>query len=624
MRLVTKITIFFGIIVIILMTSVFMFTQYFFQKELEAQVENSLRVTYESFKLTIANIVREQQSKSSTQTRRDIISLATKDRLEAILHYYLKLAANDYNLNLIEVLDPGGRLLADNLRSYEAKLIRIPFPKFVPVSDQSYLSRRGPKIYLITTTPVVFDGKLVGYLNVGTLLDRDLVNYFSSVLHVQLLFFADTRYLIGNATPMNLPDSIRSGLARDPDRALFLPGSKLHITSADFIFARIQGDDSFGGIVALVKDRTEVRAALLRMNLSLWLIVGFGLVFGFIGANQLARNIKKSIFGMEPHEIASLLDQRTTILQSTFEGIIALNQEGVITLINKEAERLLANTPDIVGQPVQNFFRGPEITELFSSGQAVFNRYQVIGEMVVVYNMVPIKRKHLVVGAVITMRDLTEFQKVAEELMEVKNYTQALRAQSHEFMNKLQSVSGLIQLGNYETALTLLHEATESHQDLISFLAQAFSTSAVSGILLGKFNRAKELNIHFEIKRGSYIPKDMIFPDHELVCIVGNLIENALEALQESAQPEKDVSIKIHPSSKFLRIIICDNGPGIPAAIRQKIFERGFTTKKGLNKGNGLSLVRQSVENLKGKIGLRCGKNTTFLVKIPLKNGGPN
>jgi PAS domain S-box-containing protein len=622
MRLITKITIFFGIIVVILMTSVFLFTQYFFQKELEAQVENSLRVTYESFKLTLANIIREQQSKSSTQTKRDIISLATKDRLEAILHYYLMLAANDYNLDLIEVADPGGRLLADNHRSYETMGVRIPILKSAAASGRSYLTRRGERIYLITTTPVVFDQQRAGYLNVGTQLDQDLVNDFSSVLHVRLLFFADSRYLIGNIAPLDLPPPARDRLARHPGRAVFLPGSKLRTTQADYIFAGLRTDGSFDGAVALVKDRSEVRAALLRMNLSLWLIVGFGLVFGFIGANQLARNIKKSIFGMEPYEIAALLDQRTTILQSTFEGIIALDQRGTITLVNQEAERLLAPTSDIVGRPVQNYFRELDTQELFSSGQSIYNKYQVIGETVLVYNIIPIQRKNAILGAVITMRDLTEFQKVAEELMEVKNYTQALRAQSHEFMNKMQSVSGLIQLGKYETALTLLHEATESHQDLISFLAKAFAASAVSGILLGKFNRAKELNIQFGIKRSSYIPKHIVLPDHELVCIVGNLVENAFEALQESAQARKEVTIKIHPSARFLRIIVCDNGPGIPAAIRRRIFERGFTTKKGLNKGNGLSLVRQSVENLKGTIGLRCCGATVFMVKIPLKDGG--
>jgi len=168
----------------------------------------------------------------------------------------------------------------------------------------------------------------------------------------------------------------------------------------------------------------------------------------------------------------------------------------------------------------------------------------------------------------------------------------------------------------------LLHETTETHQELISFLANSFSTSAVSGILLGKFNRARELNIHFEIDRSSYIPKGYIIPDHELVCIVGNLVENAFEALQESSNPAKRVRVRIRPVKKMLKITVADNGPGIPPAIRNAIFHRGFTSKKGANKGIGLSLVKQCVDNLRGSIRFRSRSYTVFVVKIPLRDGG--
>lgn len=390
----------------------------------------------------------------------------------------------------------------------------------------------------------------------------------------------------------------------------------------DYIFFTVPSDGSIRSVVGIANSRASIRAALLRLKLFLWALTGFGFIFGFFGANSLARNIKRSIFGMEPQEIASLLDQRTTILQSTFEGIIALDQKGLITLINKEARHLLASTPEMIGRPAGEYFPGLQIQEVLASGTAFYNQQQVIGESVIVYNCVPIKTKNQILGAVITLRDLTEFQKVAEELVEVKNYIQALRAQSHEFMNKLQSISGLIQLGRYETALALLHETTETHQELISFLANSFSTSAVSGILLGKFNRARELNIHFEIDRSSYIPKGYIIPDHELVCIVGNLVENAFEALQESSNPAKRVRVRIRPVKKMLKITVADNGPGIPPAIRNAIFHRGFTSKKGANKGIGLSLVKQCVDNLRGSIRFRSRSYTVFVVKIPLRDGG--
>lgn len=622
MRLISKINLYFGIILIILMISVFIFTNYFFQKELESQVEKSLQVTYQSFKITIDNIINEQITRSIVQTKRDIIGLTTRDRLRAVLHYYLTLTADDYNLNLIEIIDLKGALLADNQRSYYDTSTKIPFHK--PNSDQSesYLSKRAANTYLITTTPIIYANQMVGYLNLGTLVDANLISYFSSVLNSDLIFFTDQQVFVHNDKTISLTDQIKSFLVQNPDQTLFLPGNKLGIQDYDYIFFAFPSDTSFQTIIGIARSRAEILESLFRQKLFLFALTGFGLVFGFFGANFLARNIKKSIFGMEPNQIASLLDQSTTILQSTFEGIIALDQEGSITLINKQAQHILPTDLEMAGRPAEAFFKALNTKKVLETGEAIFNQQQVIGESVIVYNCVPINTKNGILGAVITLRDLTEFQKVAEELVEVKNYTQALRSQTHEFLNKLQSISGLIQLGKYETALTLLHETTESHQDLISFLANAFSTSAVSGILLGKYNRARELNIKFKIDRSSHIPHEVTIPDNELVCIVGNLIENAFEALRGNEQPSKEVYVKIFPRGHFLTIVVKDNGPGIPVAIKKQIFQRGFTTKEGKNKGIGLSLVKQCIDNLRGTIRLHSDKQTIFLIKIPLKSEG--
>jgi sensor histidine kinase regulating citrate/malate metabolism len=626
MRLITKINSYFAVILILLMASVFVFTHFFIQKEFQNQVENSLQVTFESFKLTLENIniIKGQEAKAFIQTRGDVIGIATRDHLASVLFYYLSLAAIDYNLDLIEVIDKNGFLLADNNHAYDTHQTKLYFKKPPANNNEFYFAKRDKRVYLITTTPVIFSHQLVGYLNFGTPVDEDLVAYFSSVLHSKLLFYVDNRLLAGNSKPVTIPSKVLSYIKKFPSKSMFLPGNKIKSTVYDYIFFTVPSEPGFTGIIGIAHSRSEVLAALLRLNVFLWALAISGLVFGSICANLLARNIKKSIFGMEPKEIASLLDQRTTIIQSTFEGIIALNQEGLITLVNNEAKQILPTDLEMIGEPAANLFQDLKIQEVLATGQAIYNQHQVIGETIIVYNCVPIKTRNIILGAVITLRDLTEFQKVAEELVEVKNYTQALRSQSHEFMNKMQSVSGLIQLGKYETALTLLHETTESHQDLISILNNAFSTSAVSGILLGKHNRAKELNIQFEIEQTSHIPKGIIIPDNELVCIVGNLIENAFEALRESRQVSKKVWVKIYPHKGFLRITVIDNGPGISKAIQGFIFERGFTTKKGLNKGIGLSLVRQSVENLRGIIRIHCNKQTVFMVRIPLKNGGPD
>ncbi|HYH03693.1 MAG TPA: ATP-binding protein [Bacillota bacterium] len=621
MRLITKINIYFAIILAVLMVAVFNFTQHFFQKELEAQMEDSLQITFESFKIAVTNLLDEQEGKALAHSKRDVIGIAAKDRINSVLNYYLNLAAQDYNINLMEVLDPRGQLLADNRQSYDASQIRqVVFKNPAPATCTSYLTQRGNRIYLVTTTPIFYANQVVGFLNLGTQVNQKLIDYFTSILHSEILFFADSRQTVGAVRFKGIPEDLLGQLKNEPVLPVFLPGSRAGVTDYDFVLSTLPSDGGFTGIVAIAKSRAGIQTGLLRLQLFLTLLTGVSLLFGIIGTHSLARNIKKSIFGMEPQEIAALLNQRTAILQSTFEGIIALDETGRIILINKEANRFLPADCAVIGQPAVNFFSDLKIQEVLETGLAIYNQQQVMGESVIVYNCIPIKTKSRIAGAVITLRDLTEFQRVAAELMEVKNYTQALRAQSHEFMNKMQSVSGLIQLGRYETALTLLHETTESHQEMVSYLANAFSNSAVSGILLGKFNRAKELNIHFEIDRTSYIPRDAHVPDHELVCIVGNLIENAFESLQMAHQSPKTVIARLRPVNQYLQILIIDNGPGIPVAIRQVIFNRGFTSKKGQNKGIGLSLVKQYVENLRGSIRFHSNsKFTVFWVKIPLR-----
>lgn len=620
MRLITKINIYFGIILVALMVMVFTFTQFFFSKELSAQTEASLRVTYESFKISVENIFNEQTMKVLTQTKRDVIGISTKDRIASVLNYYLKPLAREYGLNLVEVVTPEGRVLADN---HHANIYNQPHVNFKKPEagslTASYLTLRGNHAYFMTTAPIIFSGKLAGYMNVGTLVNRERVNHFASILHSELLFYADRKLLIANPGQIHFPEEALPKLNKISDVGVFLPWNRINHSDYDYFFFSIPSDQSFKAVIGIANSRSTVRATLLRLRIFLLMLTGFGAVAGFCGANFLAWNIKRSIFGMEPHEIASMLDQRTAILQSTFEGIIALDNKGCITLANQEAQRLLPSNAVIIGQQVNTFFPGLPLKDVLMDGKAIDNHQQVVGESVLMYNCVPIKTRNSIIGAVMTLRDLTEFQKVAAELMEVKNYTQALRAQSHEFMNKLQSVSGLIQLGKYETALTLLHETTESHQDLVSFLTNSFAKSAVSGILLGKFNRAKELNIKFEIDRSSFIPHGVIIPDHELVCIVGNLIENAFESLKNSSISPKLVRVRIRPINRHLKITVIDNGPGIPRAIKDHIFERGFTSKKGLNKGIGLSLVKQYVENLRGKIWFRSGSLTAFSVQIPLR-----
>ncbi|MGQ9778705.1 MAG: ATP-binding protein [Bacillota bacterium] len=620
LRLATKINLFSALIFSVLMGMVTFLTQRHLAGIFRDEMRRSLTITAQGFQLALENLCADQTAKARMQSQRDVLRFSTKEHFNPVLNYYLHLSQADLNVDLLEIIDARGRLLADGTRYYEEEPEVLPYPEEVLAEGRSFLARRGGTLYLISAVPLDYLGERVGYVGVGKRLDRTFLLYLASMLHSEIAFFIDGKYVAGTLPSFPRTHTKRlSGLA--PGSSFYISGLPSAGSSYDFVFTSFETGGLFTAVAGIGLNRKNMETTLARLRLFILVVFLFGLSLAWGGSYFLARNIKRSIYGMEPHEIASVLNERNAILQSTFEGIIAVNKEGYITLVNEGARKLLPKGSEAIGRKIAEVLPDPDIGRVLANGEAVYNHQHLLGETIVFYNVVPIKIHHGVIGAVITMRDLTEFQKVAAELVELKTYTQALRAQAHEFINKLHTVSGLIQMGHYDRALAQLHETAQTHQDLISFLLSAIRSANVSGILLGKFNRANELNIRFNLSRASRLERISAIPETELVCIIGNFIENALEALKDYNREEKQVWVKIKERRNYLSILVVDNGPGIPPSIRPLIFERGFTTKAGTNKGLGLALIKQCTTNLRGSISFRSGRLTVFLVRIPFPKG---
>lgn len=206
---------------------------------------------------------------------------------------------------------------------------------------------------------------------------------------------------------------------------------------------------------------------------------------------------------------------------------------------------------------------------------------------------------------------------MAEELTGVKAFVQALRVQTHEHKNKLHTITGLLQLGHVKKAIEYL--TTIQHQDdaMIKFLKERFGDENISGLLLSKYMRAKELGIEFEIDENSGFKK---FPKglnhHDFVVIFGNLIENAFDALNVPGLVEKKITLSVEEHDGMLAILVSDTGVGIPKEILENIYQNGFSTKQGSNRGIGLHLVHEIVKKGNGTIEVSSeeGNGTTFVL----------
>lgn len=351
------------------------------------------------------------------------------------------------------------------------------------------------------------------------------------------------------------------------------------------------------------------------------------LFIGLLGAFILAYNIKKQMFNMEPGEIARLLEERIAVFQSIGDGIIAINTDHTITIANPKACEILGLNKSVIGRHIKDALPDTQLIEVLESGVPHYNQDRMIGNTRILVSALPIKIKGRIAGAVATFRDKTTMYNLAEELTGVKQFIEALRVQNHEYMNKLHTIAGLIQLGKTDQALTYIFDTTEQQEELAGFLTNQICDYSISGLLLGKVSRAKELGIHLHIDRGSQLKSIPAQWDASvLVAVLGNLLENAMEALQGQNLEQRKIFCSIHDEPEALQIIVEDNGPGIPEDIKDLIFIQGFSTKpnKDKNRGIGLALIKHYVDNAGGLMEVDTDPSfgTSFTITIPKHASG--
>jgi len=357
-----------------------------------------------------------------------------------------------------------------------------------------------------------------------------------------------------------------------------------------------------------------------------WIIAGalaLGALLGALGAMLLAGKIKKIMFGLEPEQISVLLEERSAMLQSTREGIIAVDERGCITLINQEAERLirLGESGGSMEMPlrrrISELWPALHLEEVLEEGQAKRDEEIGMNGILLLANSLPIRVNGSISGAIITFRDKTEIIQLAERLSGVSLYAEALRAQTHEFMNKLHVVMGMVHMGLHEDLVQYISGTVNSYNEDIGSITRKIKDPVMAGFLLGKFSRAREAGVQLILTEDSYLPEagDSSIM-HELITIVGNLLDNALDAVKD--RDSKTVVFAFHYNQGRLVCNVKDNGGGIPMHQREHIFTQGYSTK-GTDRGMGLHLVRRSIDKLHGRLTLADGEGpgADFCAEMP-------
>ncbi len=355
------------------------------------------------------------------------------------------------------------------------------------------------------------------------------------------------------------------------------------------------------GFVSVGFYLNDVYIKLIARAKNVLYALAIALILSIIGSVLVARNVKKAIYGLEPYEIATILREKEVTLDSIREGVIAVDLDQQIRLINNEAKAIMGQkSADAYGQSIDKFLKQLDLAEVIRNGVGIYDTEQRINNIIVLANITPIIVEGDVVGAVITFRDRTEISRLAEEMTGVHRFVDIMRAQAHEFKNKLHVIAGLIQLGSYDEAVDLIVEGYANKQDEFEKLRCTVKDSVTFGLLVGKMSRAKELGIDFVIATETVLtslPGQLTSGD--MVIILGNLIENALEAVAKS--PVKLVTVSITEDTSQIKIIVKNSGAWIDDEIGERIYQRGFSSK-GANRGYGLALVAEKVYINNGEI----------------------
>ncbi|MCA1219311.1 sensor histidine kinase [Streptomyces sp. 8L] len=364
------------------------------------------------------------------------------------------------------------------------------------------------------------------------------------------------------------------------------------------------------GAVSVGMAYGSVRGELLSAVRGLLLYAGAALAAGALAAYAVSRRLQRRTHGLAFADISALLDEREAMLHGIREGVVALDGRGRVRLVNDEAQRLLGLGPGAAGRCLDEVLPPGRTADVLTGRVGGADLLTVCGDRVLVANRMPVRDG----GAVATLRDRTELELLGRELDSTHGLLDALRAQDHEHANRLHTLLGLLELGLYEDAAQFVAEVSQAHRASAEQVAERVGDPLLAALLVGKSAIAAERGAVLRIAPVTELRERVVDP-RDLVTVLGNLIDNALDAA-------RTVEVELRAEGSTAVVRVSDDGPGVPPAMRERIFAEGWTTKRSpahRGRGIGLALVRRLAGRYGGmaRVTARAGGGAVFTVVLP-------
>ena len=378
----------------------------------------------------------------------------------------------------------------------------------------------------------------------------------------------------------------------------------------------IQSDGDVIGIVSVGFLDAQLAQKLGQALPTMTLTVLLALALGIGGSLILARRIDRQTFGLGPREIVGLLEQRDAMLHGIREGVLALDMAGRVTIANDEARRLLGLSASVAGSRLRDIVPAGRVRDVLDGTASGADQVVLADGRVLVANRMSVSVRGAEVGAVVTLRDRTDLEGVLRELDTERGLAQALRAQAHEFSNKLHVIGGLIELGKLDDAIRFVTETSMVQQELVDLVQERIADPALAALLLAKAAASSERHVEFRLASDTRLPEH-VADVRDLITIVGNLVDNAIDAASGVVDGWVEVSVQAEQAGTSVRVR--DSGPGIDDRVVEQIFREGFTTKTGgAHYGIGLALVRQVAQRRGGWVRVVNDGGAVFTALIPV------
>ncbi|MFD8202125.1 ATP-binding protein [Streptomyces sp. NPDC059701] len=342
--------------------------------------------------------------------------------------------------------------------------------------------------------------------------------------------------------------------------------------------------------------------------------LGIASGLGVAGSWLLARRVKRQTLGLEPREITGLAEHREAMLYGIAEGVVALDPQHRITLVNEMGRRLLDLPGDCVGQSLDGLGIDGRLLDVLTGATAdAADRRETDGRRdevvvrhgrVLVMNRMTVTKDGRALGSVTTLRDRTELARLEREIGAFRSTSELLRAQAHEFANQLHTISGLIQIGEQDEVVRYIRALSRRRQSLDVTLSRRVRDTAVAALLTAKSSLAAERRVALRVSERTALGRLAPEEAADVATVVGNLVDNAVDAAATSAGDAAWVEVELRQDASSVEIVVRDSGPGVAPELAREVFSHGFTTKAARQgeRGIGLALTRLVCERHGGEI----------------------